>query len=68
MQNKYHFYFPGIVFLCKARIMTEYTPSASHSKNILREYPLCPMRGSGHFNCKTNCETNRAYWHEHGDT
>ena len=31
------------------------------SKNILHAYPHCPMRGRCHFNCKTNCETNRAY-------
>ena len=23
------------------------SPSAAHSENILREYPLCPMRGGG---------------------
>ena len=36
-------------------------PSAAHSKNIIREHPHCPMRWRGHFNCKTNCETDRVY-------
>jgi len=44
------------------------TSSAAPPKNILRGDPQCLMRGLGYSNCKTNCETNRTYWHEHGDT